>query len=203
MPARLTLRTCATLVTGVLAAAATLAPRALPADPWPDLAIPPENAAALRRAPPRPPPGDVAARAQHLAAALGDGNADQALDFFLPLQPFLAIKDMRTAAQYHARLIREYRQDIAAYRATLPAGQPVTFVRFEPSSQCVWMTIGREANRLPYWSCYHSTLVVAAGGHEHRLRVQVLINWGQQWYVTHLDRPRSHAAAGADAGTAH
>jgi hypothetical protein len=130
----------------------------------------------------------VAERARHLVAALNGGSADVALDFFLPLDPFLAIKDMSGARGYHARLIREYRRDIEAYRAQLPPGQRVEFVRFEPSRSCTWMEIGRETNRLPYWSCYGSRLVVRAGTRELSLRVNVLIHWGDQWFVTHLDR---------------
>ncbi len=158
------------------------------ADRWPNIAIPANNAAALTRAPARPPPGDVSDRARHLADALGSGNADGALDFFLPLEPFLAIKDMSGAAGYHARLIREYRRDIEAYRAQLPRGARVEFVRFEPSRSCTWMTVGRETNRLPYWSCYGSRLIVRANNREVSLRVNVLIHWGDRWYVTHLDR---------------
>lgn len=156
------------------------------ADAWPQIAIPPQNAAAQRTAPPRPEPGDVATRAEHLVTALASGNADGALDFFLPREPFLAIKDMSSAAGYYATLVRAYRHDIESYRAQLPRGEAVTLVRFVPSTRCAWMTIGREANRLPYWSCYGSRLVVSAGGREHTLRVQVIINWGDQWYVTHL-----------------
>jgi hypothetical protein len=130
---------------------------------------------------PRPPSGDVATRTAHLASALESGNADEALDFFLPREPFLAIKDMSGAARYYDTLVRWYRQDIARMRAELPRGARVTFVRFEPSSRCTWMTVGREANRLPYWSCYGSRLVVRVGGRERSLRVNVLINWGTRW----------------------
>jgi hypothetical protein len=52
------------------------------------------------------------------------------------------------------------------------------------------MAIGREWNRLPYWSCYGSRLVVRANNREISLRVNVLIHWGDRWYVTHLDRIR-------------
>lgn len=138
--------------------------------------------------------GDAAARAQHVVEALRSGTDDVALDFFLPREPFLAIKDMNGAARYFDTLVRQYRRDLATYRAQLPRGSsPLRFVRFELSSSCTWMTAGREANRLPYWSCYGSNLVAEQDGREHRFRVQVLINWGDQWYVTHLGPiPRSH-----------
>lgn len=160
------------------------------ADRWPNITIPANNAASLRSAPARPAPGDVSDRARHLVEALNSGNSDGALDFFLPLDPFLAIKDMSGAAGYHARLIREYRRDIETYRSQLPRGQRVEFVRFDPSRSCTWMAVGREWNRLPYWSCYGSRLVVRANNREISLRVNVLIHWGDRWYVTHLDRIR-------------
>lgn len=158
------------------------------ADPWPTITIPEVNAARQRTAPTRPPPGDVAERSRVLFDALNGGSIETAQRFFLPLEPFLAIKDMHGARGYHARLLREYARDIAAYRETLPRGQTLSFVRFVPSSTCVWMSVGREANRLPYYSCYGSRLVVRAGRREIALRVNVLIHWGDQWYVTHLDR---------------
>lgn len=129
-------------------------------------------------------------RARHLVEALNSGNSDGALDFFLPLDPFVAIKDMSGAAGYHARLVREYRRDIERYRAQLPRGQRVEFVRFDLSRACTWMAVGREWNRLPYWSCYGSRLIVRANDRELSLRVHVLIHWGDRWYVTHLDRIR-------------
>ncbi len=172
------------------AAVMSFASAAARGDQWPNIPIPANNAAALRSAPTRPAPGDIGDRARHLVDALNGANADGALDFFLPLDPFLAIKDMSGARGYHARLIREYRRDIETYRSQLPRGARVEFVRFEPSRSCTWMAIGREWNRLPYWSCYGSRLVVRANNREHSLRVNVLIHWGDRWYVTHLDRIR-------------
>jgi hypothetical protein len=158
------------------------------ADRWPPIPIPPNNAATLRAPPPRPAPGDVADRARAVVDALNGGSVEDAARFFLPLDPFLAIKDMDGARGYHAHLLRAYRRDIDHYRARLPAGSRAEFVRFEPSRACTWMAVGREANRLPYWSCYGSRIVVRAGSSTLSLRVHVLIHWGDRWYVTHLDR---------------
>ncbi len=93
---------------------------------------------------------------------------------------------MSDAAGYFAVLVRAYHRDIEASRALIPTGSAVTFVRFEPARSCRWMEIGREANRLPYWSCYGSRLVVSAAGREITVRIHVMINWGDRWYVTHL-----------------
>ncbi|MBL8680089.1 MAG: hypothetical protein JNK05_13020 [Myxococcales bacterium] len=174
----------------LVAVAVALSSAPARADRWPNIPIPANNAATLRSAPARPAAGDVSDRARHLVDALNGGSADGALDFFLPLDPFLAIKDMNGARGYHAQLIREYRRDIETFRAQLPRGQRVDFVRFEPSRSCTWMGVGREWNRLPYWSCYGSRLVVRAGDRETSLRVHVIIHWGDRWYVTHLDRTR-------------
>lgn len=156
------------------------------ADPWPSIPIPPGNAAALLTAPARPPPGDIEDRARHLAAALGGAAPANADDFFFPRDAFLAVKDMSGASGYFATLIRAYHHDIETDRAEIPAGATVTFVRFEPARSCRWMPIGHEANRLPYYSCYGSRLIVSAGGHEITFRIHVMINWGDHWYVTHL-----------------
>lgn len=48
------------------------------------------------------------------------------------------------------------------------------------------MTVGREANRLPYWSCYRSTLRVTLGGRSERVEARVMIQWGDRWSATHL-----------------
>jgi hypothetical protein len=160
------------------------------ADRWPNIPIPASNAASLTSAPPRPGPGDVESRARLLVDALNGGSFERAAELFLPLDPFLAIKDMNGARGYHGQLLRWYRRDIEAYRAQLATTEPVELVRFEPSRACTWMTVGREANRLPYWSCYGSRLVVRARGRERALRVHVIIHWGDRWYVTHLDRVR-------------
>lgn len=170
-------------------AAAALAVLPALADPWPSVAIPSQNARDATSPTPRPPAGDAEARARHLFEALRTGAPDRveaAMDFFLPREPFLAIKDMSGAAGYFNTLTRAYRRDIDAYRRELPSLATATFARFELSRACAWMSPGREANRLPYWSCYRSRLFVNAGGRERALEVRVMINWGDRWYVTHL-----------------
>ncbi len=165
------------------------APPGVLADPWPSLTIPPENARSLRSPPPRPGPGDAEVRARLLFAALrsGEPRAVEAADgFFLPREPFLAIKDMRGASGYFATLLRAYRRDLAALRAERPELARAEFRRFVPSRACTWMTVGREANRLPYWSCYRSRLEYAVDGRTRSLEVRVMIHWGARWYVTHL-----------------
>lgn len=172
-----------------LVLALTLAPLVVVADPWPALAIPPENARALRAPPRRPPPGDVDARARLLVEALRTGDAadvQRAEAFFLPREPFLAIKDMSGAAGYFATLVRWFRRDLLAERARRRDWSGARFEGFELSRACTWMSIGREANRLPYWSCYRSTLRVAVGGRSERVEVRVMIHWGDRWYATHL-----------------
>lgn len=173
----------------LLAAAAALAPFAVAADPWPALAIPPENARALRAAPRRPPPGDVDTRARLLVDALRSGREDDARraeGFFLPREPFLAIKDMSGAAGYYATLVRWFRRDLEVERARRRDWSGARYEGFDLSRACTWMTVGREANRLPYWSCYRSTLRVAVGGRTERVEVRVMIHWGERWYATHL-----------------
>lgn len=164
------------------------------ADPWPSIEIPAGNRARQTSPPPRPAVGDLAARAQTLVDALNGDAGANGEPLFLQREPFLAIKDMRGAAGYFATLLRWYARDIEAMRAELPRGAGRWAVaRVELSSRCVWMTEGREANRLPYYSCYGSRLVLARNGREHTVRLNVLINWGASWYVTHLGAiPQRH-----------
>jgi hypothetical protein len=173
----------------VLALAFLMLPFSVWADPWPSLAIPSQNLRTATSPTPRPPPGDIEVRARHLVDALRTGatsDVENAMDFFLPRDPFLAIKDMSGAAGYFNTLTRTYRRDIAAYRTEVPSLSGASFVRFELSRACTWMAAGREANRLPYWSCYRSRLVVRTNGRDQSLEVRVMINWGDHWYVTHL-----------------
>lgn len=176
--------------TGALFGALLCVSAAVWGDPWPEIAIPPENARGLTRPVPRPGPGDVEARARLLFRALQTGARDDlgaAAGFFFERLPFFAVKDMSGAAGYHATLLRSYRRDIEAYRAERPELAGAQFDRFELSRACTWMTPGREANRLPYWSCYRSKLHYrTAAGRPRELEVRVMIHWGARWFVTHL-----------------
>lgn len=159
------------------------------ADPWPSITIPAENAAALRRASTRPGAGDVATRAADLARALStgtDADIQSAGSLFLQRDPFLAIKDMSGAAGYFTTLTRWYARDIKELRDTLPRNTTWSVDRVEMSSSCTWMSIGREANRLPYWSCYGSRMILRSGTQTRTVRIAVMINWGQQWFISHL-----------------
>ncbi|MBI5518387.1 MAG: hypothetical protein HY909_31740 [Deltaproteobacteria bacterium] len=175
-----------------LLAVLVLAPLgALRADPWPAIAIPASNAATLRAPAPRPPSGDADARARLLHRALRTGapaDVEAALAFFLPRDPFLAIKDMSGAAGYFTTLTRWYRRDIAELRRASPWLATSEYEGFQLSRACAWMSPGREANRLPYWSCYRSRLLLRELGRAtpRALEVHVMIHWGDQWFVTHL-----------------
>ena len=173
----------------LLAAAVLLLVPLAHADPWPSLAIPPTNLRSLTTSPRRPAPGAIEARARRLFDAIRSGEmaeGDAAEGFFLGRDPFLAIKYMSGAAGYFNVLLRAYRRDIARYHGAWPAVGQASFVRFELSTACTWMAVGHEANRLPYWSCYHSRLVARAEGREHAYDVRVMIQWGDGWYCTHL-----------------
>lgn len=157
------------------------------ADPMPPITIPPVNRAGQPRPPPRPAVGDLGLRVEQLIAALNGQQGAEPNVLFLQRQPFLAIKDMHGADGYFSTLLRWYANDVMRERAALPGGTGRWVLsRVELSSRCVWMTEGREANRLPYWSCYGSRLVLARNGQQHTVRMNVLINWGDQWFVTHL-----------------
>lgn len=171
----------------VVVAALTASSRMVRADPPPSVAIPAENARELRRRPAVPPVGpEDEERARRLFAAIQQGDPEGAIDFYFPRDPFLVLKAIANPGRYWDRLIAMYRRDIRRLHRETPRLAEATFDRLVLSPTRTWMTVGREANHLPYWSVYHSYIQYNVGERRRRLEVRVLINWGPRWYVTHL-----------------
>jgi len=135
------------------------------------------------------PPETVSAEAgaQRLLAAFKADDPSLAHDFFFPADAFDLVKDMAVPGRYHRRLVAWYEEDIHAEheRYRRAAEQVWVFERFE-LGHCAWMAVHTEGNKLPYWSCRRSRFTASAGERTLTFEIHVLINWGRNWYVTHL-----------------
>lgn len=152
-------------------------------------------ASAVLAAPPEVPPGNrdkgappgIASAeegARLLLAAVAADDPALGRGFFFPAEAFDLVKDMAAPGNYHRKLVRWYEEDIRALHRRFASGD--WKVQGVALGRCKWKEAGREANKLPYWSCRRSTVTAADGARTRRFDIEVLINWGDRWYVTHL-----------------
>lgn len=132
------------------------------------------------------PPGVESAfhGAQKLLNAFQSENPDLAMDFFFPASAFEKVKDSSNPSRYYQKLVQWYKEDIALESPRLrdSAWQVIDVTL----GNCKWKKPGTESNRIAYWSCTRNTVTVKADEKQRRFDIQVLINWGKEWYVTHL-----------------
>jgi len=133
-----------------------------------------------------PPPDSAEACARRLLDAIRAGDPSLATDFFFPAEAFDLVKDMPEPRSYHRRLVRWFEEDVGAEHDRNPDVADLAFDRFR-LGRCDWIARGEEGNLFPYWSCRHSFFwAKSPSGAERRFEIRVLINWGPDWYVTHL-----------------
>lgn len=166
----------------VLAVVGASAQDEAPAD---SISVPPENRV-TEHPPPRPPVGDVLARAPMLFEAIVRDDPELARDFFFPRRPFSVLKGIADPDRYWLVLWRHYEQDIHALHGELNEVSSESYDRFELSRRGGWVQRREEANALPYWAARHSWIYYRVDGRERRFEVRTLINWGPRWYITHL-----------------
>ena len=150
------------------------------------IVVPPENDARLTQPIPRPPPGDLAARAARLFDAIVHDDPARAMELFFPRGPFLVLKGIDDPGHYHDVLVGHFVRDIHALHAELPDLDRAHFAGLELSHRATWQTVHSEANALPYWAVRHSLLRYTVDGTERSFEVKALIHWGRRWYITHL-----------------
>ena len=137
----------------------------------------------VKAAPPASAPAALAGEAI-LAAVLRDQPEDAA-PWFFPAAPFEALKDIPEPNAYYSQLVNWYFADIRRAHDRLKKSGPLTFEGFK-LGYCVWKDVGSEYNKIPYWSCYHSKIIVSSRAGREAFEIRTMINWGRVWYVTHL-----------------
>jgi hypothetical protein len=146
-----------------------------------DFVIPPENKdEALKAQIESFDPG-----AQRLLTALEKGTFADVKDLFFPEAAFLQLKAIAKPADYYSQLVKWYEQDFTREQARFKGRGPLVFKAIKGGS-CKWKAPQTEANRIPYWSCYKRKIELTAAGQNEVVEVRALINWGRQWYITHL-----------------
>ncbi|HET9238358.1 MAG TPA: hypothetical protein VFO10_13945 [Oligoflexus sp.] len=124
-------------------------------------------------------------KAQRLLTALEKGAFADVKDFFFPEAAFLQLKAIARPADYYSQLVKWYEQDFTREQARFKGRGPLVFKAIKGGS-CKWKAPQTEANRIPYWSCYRRKIELTAAGQNESIEVRALINWGPQWYITHL-----------------
>lgn len=140
--------------------------------------------------PPKPPLGDLDARANALLQAIIHDEPERATSLFLPREAFREIKAVRNPDALYDRLLRAYERDIHALHVSHPNMTHATFVRVQLSRRRSYVLKGEEGNLLPYWAQRHNSLIYKLNNQEHTLELRVLIAWNNQWYITHLSEFR-------------
>lgn len=176
-----------------------------PADPRPDPA--PEPVAEPAREPvPEPaeptvppentemgvPPDASSAEegARLLFEAIKKDDPTLAADFFFPSAAFDLVKNMDDPSNLHRKLRAWYEEDIHAEHDRYFETSSMEFESFEMGG-CTWKEPLTQGNKLPYWSCRNSRIIVSSGSKKFDYRIRALINWGTRWYVIHLGPIRS------------
>jgi hypothetical protein len=177
---------CALLAVSCIEGSCTTRPATEPPPARPEIAIPPQNAARLTEAPPRPPAGDAEERARQLFDAVVHDDPDRALGFFFPREAFLEVKGIADAGAYWDRLFARYLEDVHTLHATTPDLDRAEYLGLDLVRRGGWVAVREEGNRLPYWASRHAFIRYRVGAEERRMEVRVLITWGERWFVIHL-----------------
>jgi hypothetical protein len=178
------------LVLSLTMTAATSAARAAA------VTTPPENLAKGAM----PPLAPAEAMAKRLLDAIVADDPDAVRDAFFPREPFLELKAIQKPGDYWDQLMSWFVADVHREHERLKPLGKLAFDSFAKGG-CVWKDKGSEANKIAYWSCYKNRFyarpVVApeptatgakAAKKPERVEIQLraMINWGADWYVTHL-----------------
>ncbi|MEO1273656.1 MAG: hypothetical protein AAFX99_36695 [Myxococcota bacterium] len=151
--------------------------------------IPAANAADLKKGPEPPGAEPSMARARLLVQAIRENKPDVARPFFFPQEAFRQVKSIPKPDRYWKRLMTIYLDDVRDLRKKLKGPDSIEFVGFEiDKAKKKWQPRGAEGNNYPYWAMYKAWLVVKDAGQVKKLKLRVMINWGDQWYITHLTR---------------
>ena len=138
-----------------------------------------------------PPQASAAFRSEMAAlwAGVRTGALTPALSAFFPKGAYAQVKAIADpGADYEARLIGEYRLDLAAAHALLGAGaRHAALLGVDvPESFAHWVPPGACLNRIGYYEVPNSRLVYKETGQMRSVGIASLISWRGVWYVVHL-----------------
>lgn len=119
-----------------------------------------------------------------LLKAFAANDPSVAADFFFPADAFDLVKDLPVPGRYHRKLVRWYEEDIKEARGRFASGE--WKIENVELGRCRWKEPGTEGNKVAYWSCRGNVVTARTEEKTRRFEINVLINWGERWYVTHL-----------------
>ena len=134
-----------------------------------------------------------------LWAGVRTGSLRSAMPAFFPEAAYVQVKDIgNPRSDYTARLVGEYRLDLAAAHALLepdPRSARLTAVDV-PDRYAHWVPPGTCDNRVGYYELPNARLVYRQNGGLHSFGIASLISWRGVWYVVHLGAVVRAAAGG-------
>jgi hypothetical protein len=124
-----------------------------------------------------------------LWAAVVTGKARLAVQAFFPLAAYTQVKAIADpAADWHSRLLRDFRLDVAAAHHYLGRGAAHTRLLrvIVPSATAAWINPGVCYNSVGYWHVGGARLVYREHGQVRSIGIASLISWRGRWYVVHF-----------------
>ncbi len=118
-----------------------------------------------------------------------NGDVGRALTAFFPEAAYAQVKAIANPkADYQARLIGEYRLELAAAHALLgaQAGHARLIGVDVPGGYAHWVPPGACYNRIGYYEVPNSRLVYVVDRQVRSFGIASLISWRGVWYVVHL-----------------
>lgn len=118
---------------------------------------------------------------------VNDSLAD-AMPAFFPRSAYLQVKAISNAgADYQARLVGAYRQDLHAAHVLLePGAAGARLLSVSIPHQWAWIPAGGCSNRIGYWHAPGARLTYRESGQVRSFGVFSFISWRGAWYVVHL-----------------
>ncbi len=124
-------------------------------------------------------------KARRLLVAIGEGRFESVRDLFFPEPAFLQLKAIAKPLDYYRQLTTWYQNDFKKEVERFKGRGPLQFKALRGGS-CQWKAAQSEANKIPYWSCYKKKIDVQTVDNIETIEIRALINWGSEWYITHL-----------------
>lgn len=134
-----------------------------------------------------------------LWAAVVTGQARLATQAFFPLAAYTQVKAIADpAADWHSRLLRDFRLDVAAAHHYLGHGasQARLLRVIVPAAEEAWINPGVCYNSVGYWHVGGARLVYREHGQARSIGIASLISWRGRWYVVHFGAVLRAGASG-------